>query len=266
MGIIEAFIIGILQGITEFLPVSSSGHIEIAKVLLKTSAGEQNLLMTTVLHGATALSTIFIFWKDIKKILKGLFEFRCNEEINFSLKIILSMIPATFLGIFFETEIKSLFNGHIILVGSFLILTGLILLLADQARQTDQKVTKIKALLIGIAQAIAILPGISRSGATIATSVLLGIDREKAARFSFLMVLPLILGKIIKDFIDGEIHVQSNSFFSLVVGFLAAFCTGLIACKWMISLVKKSKLKYFSYYCFLTGIICLIYSFVSVEM
>ncbi|MAZ30704.1 MAG: UDP-diphosphatase [Flavobacteriales bacterium] len=262
MGILEAFILGVVQGITEFLPVSSSGHIEIVKVLLNTPVKEQNLLMTIVLHVATALSTIFVFWKDIKQILIGLFEFRLNEELKFSLKIIISMIPAVMIGLFFEAEIESLFKGQIILVGSFLILTGLLLFLANQAIQTGQKVTKTKALLIGIAQAIAILPGISRSGATIATSVLLGIDREKAARFSFLMVVPLILGKITKDLLDGEIQTEYNSSLPLVIGFIAAFLTGLIACKWMIALVKKSQLKYFSYYCFLAGSISLILSLI----
>ena len=262
MGILEAFILGIVQGLTEFLPVSSSGHIEIVKTLLKASIEEQNLLVTIVLHAATALSTIFIFWKDIKKIILGLCQFRWNEELKFSLKITLSMIPAALVGLFFETEIETLFNGQIILVGSLLIFTGLLLFLADKAKQTGQEVTKTNALLIGTAQAIAILPGISRSGATIATSVLLGIDREKAARFSFLMVVPLILGKIVKDLLHGEIQIESNSFLPLAVGFITAFFTGLIACKWMITLVKKSQLKYFSYYCFLTGSMTLIFSFI----
>jgi undecaprenyl-diphosphatase len=254
MGIIEAIILGVVQGLTEFLPVSSSGHLEIAKELLNVSEQEQNLLMTVVLHAATALSTIVIFRKDIIQIIAGLFQFKWNEEAQFSVKIILSMIPAAIVGLFFEDEIESLFGGQIVLVGSMLLLTGLLLFLADKAKKTDKKVSILNAILIGISQAIAILPGISRSGATISTSVLLGVDREKAARFSFLMVVPLILGKMAKDMLSGDLVSDSSNILPLVLGFIAAFITGLIACKWMIRLVKKSQLKYFAYYCFAVGI------------
>jgi len=255
MGIIDAIILGIVQGLTEFLPVSSSGHLEIAKELLSVSEQEQNLLMTIVLHAATALSTIIIFRKDITTIIAGLFQFKWNEEAQFSVKIILSMIPAAIVGLFFEDEIESLFGGQIILVGSMLLLTGLLLFLADKAKKTDKKVSILNSILIGIAQAIAILPGISRSGATICTSVLLGVDREKAARFSFLMVVPLILGKMAKDMLSGDLATESTNILPLIFGFIAAFITGLVACKWMIRLVKKSQLKYFAYYCFAVGVI-----------
>ena len=258
MGIIEAIILGIVQGLTEFLPVSSSGHIEIAKALLGTSTQEQNLLMTIVLHAATALSTIFIFRKDIQIIIRGLFQFRWNKEFQFSLKIILSMVPATIVGLLFENEIELLFSGQILLVGCMLLVTGLLLFLADKAKNTNQNVNFFHALIIGVSQAIAILPGVSRSGATISTSVLLGIDREKAARFSFLMVVPLILGKMGKDIISGDILIESATLMPLITGFTAAFITGLFACKWMIQLVKKSKLKYFSHYCFLVGTVSII--------
>tara|TARA_B110000211_G_scaffold52998_2_gene58541 strand:- start:46 stop:834 length:789 start_codon:yes stop_codon:yes gene_type:complete len=258
MGIIEAVILGIVQGLTEFLPVSSSGHLEIAKELLSVSEQEQNLLMTIVLHAATALSTIIIFRKDITIIIAGLFQFKWNEEAQFSVKIILSMIPATIVGLFFEDEIESLFGGQIVLVGSMLLLTGLLLFLADKAKKTDKKVSILNSILIGIAQAIAILPGISRSGATICTSVLLGVDREKAARFSFLMVVPLILGKMAKDMLSGDLATESTNILPLIFGFIAAFITGLVACKWMIRLVKKSQLKYFAYYCFAVGIISIV--------
>lgn len=258
MGVLEAIILGIVQGLTEFLPVSSSGHLEISKVLLNISEQEQNLLMTVVLHAATALSTIFIFREDIKKIIRGLFQFKWNEEFQFSLKIILSMVPAAFVGLFFENEIEQLFGGQILLVGSMLLITGLLLFLADKAKKTDQKVNFSNALIIGISQAIAILPGISRSGATISTSVLLGIDREKAARFSFLMVVPLILGKMAKDILSGDIQTDSTILLPLIAGFIAAFLTGLVACKWMIRLVKNSQLKYFAYYCFIVGGISII--------
>jgi undecaprenyl-diphosphatase len=255
MGIIDAIILGIIQGLTEFLPVSSSGHLEIAKELLNVSEQNQNLLMTIVLHAATALSTIVIFRKDIVQIIAGLFQFKWNEEAQFSIKIILSMIPAAVVGLFFEDEIESLFGGQIILVGSMLLLTGLLLFLADKAVKTDKKVSIFNAVLIGIAQAIAILPGISRSGATISTSVLLGVDREKAARFSFLMVVPLILGKMTKDILSGDLNSDSLNLPPLFFGFIAAFITGLLACKWMIRLVKKSQLKYFAYYCLVIGIL-----------
>ena len=258
MGLIEAIILGIVQGLTEFLPVSSSGHIEIAKALLGTSKQEQNLLMTIVLHTATALSTIFVFRTDIKEIIIGLYQFKWNKEFQFSLKVILSMIPATIVGLLFENEIELLFSGEILLVGCMLITTGLLLFLADKAKNTNQNVKFFHALIIGVAQAIAILPGVSRSGATISTSVLLGIDREKAARFSFLMVVPLILGKMGKDIINGDILIESVTLMPLVIGFMAAFITGLFACKWMIQLVKKSKLKYFSFYCFLVGTVSII--------
>ena len=258
MGLIEAIILGIVQGLTEFLPVSSSGHIEIAKALLGTSTQEQNLLMTIVLHAATALSTIFIFRKDIQIIIRGLFQFRWNKEFQFSLKIILSMVPATIVGLLFENEIELLFSGQILLVGCMLLVTGLLLFLADKAKNTNQNVNFFHALIIGVSQAIAILPGISRSGATISTSVLLGIDREKAARFSFLMVVPLILGKMGKDIISGDILIESATLIPLLTGFTAAFITGLFACTWMIQLVKKSKLKYFSFYCLLVGTVSIL--------
>ena len=260
MGLLEAIILGIVQGLTEFLPVSSSGHLEIVKELLNVEAQEQNLLMTVVLHAATALSTIVIFRKDIKEILSGLVQFKWNEEFKFSLKIILSMVPAACVGLLFEDEIEQLFGGQILLVGSMLLITGFLLFLADKAKKTDQKVNFSNALVIGISQAIAILPGISRSGATISTSVLLGVDREKAARFSFLMVVPLILGKMSKDILSGDLLVDSSGILPLSIGFIAAFTTGLVACKWMIKLVKNSQLKYFAYYCFTIGSITIIAS------
>jgi len=255
MGVLEAIILGIIQGLTEFLPVSSSGHLELAKEILNVSAQEQNLLMTISLHAATALSTVFIFRKDILEIFSGLLQFKWNQEFKFSLKIVLSMIPAALVGLFFENEIEQLFGGEILLVGCMLIVTGLLLFLADRAKKTNRKVSFYNAALIGVSQAIAILPGISRSGATISTSVLLGIDREKAARFSFLMVVPLIFGKMAKDILGGSIALESTTLLPLVIGFVAAFFTGLLACKWMIRLVKNSQLKYFAYYCFIVGAI-----------
>lgn len=254
MGFWEALILGIIQGLTEFLPVSSSGHLELGKVILgDESLPEESLLFTVVVHAATALSTIVIFRKDILEILKGLFQFKWNEQTEFSVKIILSMMPAAIIGVLFNDQIEALFDKQILLVGAMLVITGLLLFLADRAKKTDRQVSYANALIIGISQAVAILPGISRSGATISTSVLLGIDREKAARFSFLMVVPLILGKMAKDLLDGNISSETTDLMPLAVGFAAAFVAGLLACTWMISLVKKSQLRYFSYYCFVVG-------------
>ena len=254
MDIINAIILGIIQGLTEFLPVSSSGHLEIAKAILgEGKVGEESMLMTVVLHFATALSTIIIFRKDLVEIFSGLLQFKNNESFQFSLKIVLSMIPAAIVGVFFNDEIEALFGGSLTLVGGMLLVTGLLLFLADKAKASAKQVGIKDAILVGIAQAIAILPGISRSGATISTAVLLGIDKEKAARFSFLMVVPLIFGKMSKDILSGDIQYESATFLPLAIGFIFAFFTGLIACKWMIKLVKKSQLKYFAYYCFAVG-------------
>lgn len=255
METLEAIILGIVQGLTEFLPVSSSGHLEIGKYIMgDDSVGEESMMMTVTLHAATALSTILVFRKDIAKIFAGLFQFKVNDSFWYSLKIVLSMIPAAFVGLFFEDLIESLFNQQLLLVGLMLLLTGGILFLADKAKATDKKVGFKDALIIGLAQAIAILPGISRSGATIGTSVMLGIDRTESARFSFLMVIPLILGKMAKDLMSGDISLSSTNIIPLSAGFIAAFLTGLLACTWMIKLVKASKLSYFAYYCFAVGL------------
>ena len=259
----EALILGLVQGLTEFLPVSSSGHLEITKAIFgDNSLPEESLMMTVILHAATALSTIVIFRKDIIAIIKGLFQFKNNEEFRFSLKIVISMIPAAAVGVLLEDEIEQFFGGQILLVGCMLIVTAGLLFLADKAKSTLNPVSYKNALIIGISQAIAILPGISRSGATISTSVLLGVDRQKAARFSFLMVVPLILGKMAKDILSGDLANSQTESSLLIIGFIAAFVAGLIACQWMIALVKKSQLKYFSFYCLIVGIIAIIYTLV----
>lgn len=263
MTIIEAIILGLVQGLTEFLPVSSSGHLELTKVIFgDSSLPEESLLMTVVLHAATALSTVVIFRKDIIFLIKGLFQFKNNDQFQYSLKIVISMIPAATVGVLFEDQIDQLFGGQILLVGFMLLLTGTLLFLADKAQNTLKSVSTSNAFLIGIAQAIAILPGISRSGATISTSVLLGIDRAKAARFSFLMVVPLILGKMAKDILSGDLAATQTQPTLLIAGFIAAFISGLLACQWMIRLVRKSQLKYFSYYCYVVGAAAIIYALV----
>ncbi len=261
MELLNAIILGIIQGLTEFLPVSSSGHLELGKALLGDNAiAEESLLFTVILHFATALSTVVVFRKDIIAIIKGLFKFKWNTETQFSVKIILSMIPAVIIGLFFETQLEQLFSGNIILVGAMLLLTGGLLFLADKAANTTKTVNQKNAVIIGLAQAIAMLPGISRSGATIATSVLLGVDKAKAARFSFLMVIPLIFGKIAKDLLSGDLSFENHQIIPLSAGFIAAFISGLFACTWMISIVKKSKLSYFAYYCFVVGGIAIIFA------
>lgn len=262
MGIIEAIILGIIQGLTEFLPVSSSGHLELAKFILgDNSVPEESLTYTVVLHFATALSTIVIFRKDIGEILKGLLQFKNNQEFNFSVKIVLSMIPAVIVGLLFEKQLEAFFGGNILFVGFMLIVTAILLLLADKAKTTNKDVSVVGAIIVGVSQAIAMLPGISRSGATISTSVLLGIDRSKAARFSFLMVIPLIFGKIAKDVLSGDIHFTSQEIIPMGAGFVAAFVAGLLACQWMIALVRKSKLAYFSIYCAIVGVIAIVYTY-----
>ena len=263
MSFLEAIILGIIQGLTEFLPVSSSGHLELVKAIQgQDLSGESSMLMTVVLHFATALSTVFVFRKDLFRIFKGLLQFKKNEEFLFSLKIIISMIPAALVGIFFEDLIEGFFGGQVLLVGLMLIVTGLLLFLADRAKNTDKKVSTSNAVIIGIAQAIAILPGISRSGATIGTSVLLGIDRISAARFSFLMVVPLIFGKMAKDLFSDKFTTEGVKVLAIGSGFIAAFVTGIIACTLMISVVKRSKLSYFSYYCFIVGLGVIIWTII----
>lgn len=264
MDIVDAIILGIIQGLTEFLPVSSSGHLELGKAILgDNSVPEESLLFTVVLHFATALSTIVVFRKDIWEISKGLLQFKWNEESQFSLKIIISMLPAVCVGLFFEEQLEAFFGGNVRFVGFMLLITALLLFFADKAKDTDKKVSFGNALIVGISQAIAMLPGISRSGATISTSVLLGVDKSKAARFSFLMVVPLIFGKIAKDLMSGDLTFNGENNIAMGAGFIAAFIAGLAACTWMIKLVRKSKLTYFAIYCLIVGLIAIGYGFIN---
>ena len=262
MDLLDSILLGLIQGLTEFLPVSSSGHLELGKAILgDNSLPEESLLFTVVLHFATALSTLVVFRKDIAQILSGLLKFKWNDDLKFTVKIIISMIPAVIIGVLFEEQLEQLFDGNILLVGCMLIVTAVLLFLADKAKNTGKKVSYKNAFVIGIAQAIAMIPGISRSGATISTSVLLGNDKSKAARFSFLMVIPLIFGKIAKDILSGELFTGNHNLITLSVGFIAAFIAGIIACTWMIKLVKNSKLTYFAIYCSIVGIIAIFLSF-----
>lgn len=260
MNIIEAIILGIVQGLTEFLPVSSSGHIELGTVLLGVQSKE-NLLFSVVVHSATALSTIVVFRKDIADLFKGLFRFEWNESVEYIAKLLLSMIPVGLIGVFYKDQIEAFFGGDVLLVGFMLLLTATLLAMTYYSRKQGGKVTYFKAIIIGMAQAIAILPGVSRSGATIATSLLIGVEKEKAARFSFLMVLIPIMGASlleVKDYLEAPELAGGISGMALLLGFLAAFISGLLACQWMISIVKKGKLIYFAIYCLIVGIIAIL--------
>lgn len=258
----EALILGIVQGLTEFLPVSSSGHLEIMKYLLNDdSLAEQSMMTTVFLHFATALATMVIFRKDIIQILKGLFVPEPDQESRrFAMYIIISMVPAVIIGLGFEDLIESFFYKNIVLVSFMLLVTGALLLISEKIQSQQRQLDAKRALIVGISQAIAILPGISRSGATIATSLILGIDKSAAARFSFLMVIPLIFGKMAKDILSGDLLQNIESISYLIVGFLSAFITGLIACQLMLHIVKKSKMSWFAYYCFVVGLSLIAYN------
>ncbi len=252
--LLEALILGVVQGLTEFLPVSSSGHLEIMKYILNDdSLAEQSMLTTVFLHFATALATLVIFRKDVFEIIKGFFNASDKFSRPFVLYIVISMIPAALVGVFFDDIIEVFFHRKIFLVGAMLIVTGILLWICERVRVQDKKLSLMSAFIIGLSQAVAIMPGISRSGSTIATSLLLGIDKSESARFSFLMVIPLIFGKIAKDLLSGDFQGHMPSATYLTVGFISAFIVGMLACTWMIAFVKKSKLIYFAVYCFVVG-------------
>jgi undecaprenyl-diphosphatase len=266
MSIIEAIVLGVVQGLTEFLPVSSSGHIELGKAVLGVELVDA-MLFSVVVHAATALSTIIAYWKEIGSLFKGIFKFQWNEETQFAAKILLSMIPVGIVGFLLKDFVEAFFEGNLALVGAALLVTGALLLLTKFLEKPIGEgggVTYGKAFIIGIAQAIAVIPGISRSGSTIATALILGVSREKAARFSFLMVLPPIVGANLVELLDYQPSAATDiSAGVLIAGFIAAFVTGLAACLWMIKLVKKGQLTAFAVYCFIVGAIAIGYSLVS---
>ena len=253
----EAIILGIVQGLTEFLPISSSGHLEIASYILKTNPSE-NLMFTVVVHIATAISIIYVFRKDINEIIKGLIQFK-KKQLDFILKILISSVPVGVVGVLFEKEVESFFTGNIVLVGSMLLITAALLFFTYFKKDDSKKnISYTDAIAIGLAQALAILPGISRSGSTISMALLLNVNREKATKFSFLMVLVPIFGILILKSIKGftEISETSNLILfesSYVFGFISALFSGVFACKMMLKIVKESKLIYFSAYCLLVG-------------
>lgn len=254
--IIEAVILGIIQGLTEFLPVSSSGHLELAKWIMGDQASaEESFLMTVVLHFGTALSTVWVFRKMIFKMITNIAN---KEGQRFILSVVVSMIPAAIIGVTLEPYISALFDRQIVLVSICLAITGIIMLLSDRVKAQNQPLTVGRAFIIGIAQAIAILPGISRSGSTIFTGLQTGLGRVEAAQFSFIMVIPLIFGKMAKDAMDEGIVLNQGQLLPLCIGFVVSFIVGVLACTWMVSIVKAAKLKYFGYYCLIVSAIALI--------
>lgn len=261
----QAFILGIVQGLTEFLPVSSSGHLTIGREILGVGAAE-DLVFEVVVHAATVLATIVVFRKQIWSLLCGLFKFRMNDETDYILKICVSMIPVFVVGVFFKDYVEDLFSS-LLVVGIALVVTALLLFFSDRASQNRAEVAQVRngiswwqALVVGIGQAIAVIPGLSRSGTTISTGLLCGVKRENVAQFSFLMVLVPILGEAFLDVVGGEMASSSIGALPLAIGFLAAFVSGLFACKVMIALVKKAKLKWFALYCAVVGLAVVVYT------
>ena len=256
MNEIDAIILGVIQGLTEFLPVSSSGHLEITRELLDTNQlPSDNLLMTSVLHFATALSTILVFRKDIYNLIKGLFDKENKPSKSYIIKILIAIVPAGLVGFLLSDEIEFLFSGNMTLVGIMLIITGTLLFLTKILKTKNFKISSLHALIIGLSQAFAVIPGISRSGATICTSLFLGNNKSEAAKFSFLIVIPVIFGAILKDVLSGDIFDNEIKISILIIGFISSFLTGVLACKLMLKIVANNNLIYFSFYCFVLGII-----------
>lgn len=262
MSWIEALILGLVQGLSEFLPVSSSGHLIIAKELLGVEVRpDTETTFEVLVHCATVLSTIVVFRKYIISLIGGLFKFKLNAETDYIIKICISTIPVLIVGLFFKDFVKDLFGEGLPLVGSMLILTGILLTISQFVKFKERAdVSYWSAFVIGLSQAIAVLPGLSRSGTTIATGLLCGVKKEAVAQFSFLMVLVPILGETFLSVIGGDFNpaVSGIPMLSMIVGFLAAFISGMFACKIMIALVKRSKLIYFAIYCFIMGTIVLL--------
>jgi len=261
---LQALILGIIQGLTEYLPVSSSGHLAIGQALFGMQDGEDNLMFTVAVHVATVLSTLVILWSEIDWILKGLFKFEMNAETKYVLNIIVSMIPVGIVGVFFKDQVEEIFGSGLLVVGICLLVTSALLTFSYYARPRQKEEISWKdALVIGIAQAVAVLPGVSRSGSTIATGLMLGNKKEKLAQFSFLMVIPPILGEALLDIlkaVKGEAVIGSIGTLPLLVGFVAAFLSGCLACKWMINIVKRGKLIYFGIYCAVVGVVTILLS------
>lgn len=256
--ILRSLILGIVQGLTEFLPISSSGHLELINYWMgSTESLDSDLLMIILVHFGTACSILYVFRKDILSIILNLLRPH-TESGRLGWMIALSMVPAAIIGIFFESFLESIFSGTIIYVGVFLVVTGFVLFFTPKIQRKEGQLNYKNALIIGIAQAIAVLPGISRSGMTIAAGLHLDIDKEKAARFSFLMVLPLIFGKVILDMISGDMVISQTNYIPILTAFVSSFIVGIAACKWMIDIVKRSKIHYFAFYCIAIGLFTIV--------
>ena len=264
MTIIESIILGAVQGLTEFLPVSSSGHLQIAKALLGVEI-EENLAFDTTLHAATVLSTIVILWPEIKRLISGVFSRHFNDEQAYVLKILLSMIPIGIVGFALKDYLDAMLNSPYILtiVGAMLLLTAALLAFAYYARPREkEQISYLDAFIIGVAQAVAAMPGLSRSGSTIATGLLLGNKKESMAQFSFLMVLAPILGEMLLNIVKGEVVFASIGVVPMLAGFVAAFAVGCLACKFMIGIVKRGKLIWFALYCAAAGVVSIVSYFI----
>ena len=262
MSWVQALVLGIIQGLTEFLPISSSGHLAIFGKILGFEG--ENLTFAIAVHAATVLSIITVFGIEILKLLQGLFKFRWNDETQYIFKLLLSMIPVAIVGVCFKKYVEAIFGSGLFLVGCMLLLTAALLLFTYYAKPRDKADISFKdAILIGIAQAIAIFPGLSRSGVTISTGILLGNKKENVTRFSFLMVIVPILGEAFLDLMKGDFSFAQSgiSTLSIAVGFLAAYISGTIACRWMLSIVRKGKLIYFAYYCIAVALFIFVFTF-----
>ncbi len=254
----EALIFGLVQGLTEFLPVSSDGHLEIVKYLF--GGVEESFLFSIAVHGATVLSILVVFWKDILKLLTGVFRFKMNEETVYALKLIVSMIPVAIVGFTLKDQVESLFVADMDITGSFLLVTALFLLIGHFVPKRNKPITYGGAFVMGIAQALAVLPGLSRSGSTISTGLMLGNSKDELARFSFLMVIIPILGANFVELVTTETGAVNGVFFPLMVAFIAAFVSGYAACRWMINIVRKGKLGWFAVYCIIVGLSLILFA------
>jgi len=254
----EALIFGLVQGLTEFLPVSSDGHLEIVKYLF--GGIEESFLFSVAVHGATVLSIIVVFWKDIMKLLSGVFKFKMNEETVYALKLVVSMIPVAIVGFTLRDKVEALFVADMDITGSFLIVTALFLVIGHFVRKRDKPITYVGAFIIGIAQALAVLPGLSRSGSTISTGLMLGNSKSELARFSFLMVIVPIIGANFMQVVTADTAAVNVVILPLIIAFVAAFVSGYAACRWMINIVRKGKLGWFALYCLVVGLSLIIFA------
>lgn len=256
MNWVEGIILGLIQGLTEFLPVSSTGHLEIANAIFGVRPAE-SIYFNVAVHGATVLSTLFVFWQEILKLFKGVLQFKINEELIYTSKIFVSMIPVGLVALFFQDFVEGMFSGNLMATGIEFIITAGFLAIAHFIKPKEREINFIDSFIIGIAQAIALVPAISRSGATIATGLMLGNKKEEVTKFSFLMVILPVIGANFLEISKGSTEAGLN-ILSIVAGFIAAFVSGYFACRWMIELVKRSKLIWFAIYCAILGLLAII--------